>query len=188
MADRLTEFDLMAELGARRVGGVSMDPDLGRTRDEFALLAAYAGERGMDATIEFAPPHPVGNLAQALAVVQHVGKPNFGLTIDAMHFYRSGGRTEELIALDPNLIRYAQLCDVPLKPATPDYMQEAMFDRRVPGTGELPLADFVAALPRHIPIGVEIPMLAQARAGIAPYERLQPAIAAAQALLDGIDD
>lgn len=181
--DRQADLDLLAELGAERVGGVSMEPDLARTKDQFALLAEYAQQRGMNATIEFAPPHPVGNLAAALAVIHHVGRPNFRLLIDAMHFFRSGGTAAELAALDPHLVGYAQLCDVPLQPAVPEYMQEAMFGRRVPGQGELPLADFVSALPDEVPIGLEIPMLAQAEAGISPYDRLLPAVAAARALL-----
>ena len=183
LRDRQADFDLMAELGAERVGSVSMEPDLERTKDQFALLAEYAQQRGMNATIEFAPPHPVGNLAQALAVIRHVGRPNFRLLIDAMHFFRSGGIAAQLAALDPQLIGYAQLCDVPQRPTTPDYMQEAMFGRMVPGSGELPLAEFVRALPRAVPIGLEVPMRAQAEAGVSSYDRLLPAVRAAKALM-----
>lgn len=183
LRDRQADFDLMAELGAERVGGVSMEPDLERTKDQFALLAEYAQQRGMNATIEFAPPHPVGNLAQALAVIKHVDRANFRLLLDAMHFFRSGGSVADLEALDPQLIGYAQLCDVPLQPTVPDYMQEAMFGRMVPGTGELPLAAFVRALPRAVPIGLEVPMRAQAEAGVSAYDRLLPAVVAAKALM-----
>jgi sugar phosphate isomerase/epimerase len=90
---------------------------------------------------------------------------------------------EELATLGPALIGYAQLCDVPMPPTEPDYMREAMFGRLMPGQGDLPLADFIAALPRDTPIGLEVPMLAQAEAGILPRERLQPAVDAAKALL-----
>jgi sugar phosphate isomerase/epimerase len=183
LRDRQGDFDLMAELGAERVSGVSMEPDLERTKDQFALLAEYAQQRGMKATIEFAPPHPVGNLAAALAILEHVNRANFRLLIDAMHFFRSGGKTADLVALDPQLIGYAQLCDVLCKPTVPDYMQEAMFARMVPGAGELPLAEFVRALPRDVPIGLEVPMRAQAEAGVSPYDRLLPAVAAAKVLM-----
>jgi sugar phosphate isomerase/epimerase len=137
----------------------------------------------MDATMEFAPPHPVGDLASALRVIKHVGRPNFHLVIDAMHFFRSGGTAADLRALDPDLIGYAQLCDVPMQPQGQDYLQEAMFARMVPGEGGLPLAEFVAALPPHVPVGLEVPMRAKAEAGLTPYERLQPAVAAAQELI-----
>ena len=183
MREKLIDLDLMAELGALRVGGISMDPDIARTHDQFALLAQYAHERGMRASIEFAPPHPVGDLQAALAVVRHVNQPYFQVLVDAMHFHRSGGKAEDLLALDPRLIGYVQLCDVPLRPPHADYMQEAMFERRVPGRGELPLAQFVAALPADVLIGLEVPMLAEAEAGIKPYERLKPAVEAARSLL-----
>jgi hypothetical protein len=38
-------------------------------------------------------------------------------------------------------------------------------------------------LPKHVPIGLEVPMLAPAEAGVGPRERLAPAVAAAKALL-----
>jgi sugar phosphate isomerase/epimerase len=163
-----------------------MEPDLERTRDQFALLAEYAQQRGMNSSIEFAPCHPVGNLAAALAIVAHVGRPSFGLVIDAMHFFRSGGQIAELRSLDPARIGYVQLCDVPLQSRGQDYLQEAMFDRRAPGEGELPLAEFVAALPADVPISLEVPMLAKAQAGVGPYDRLRPAVDAAQALIRGV--
>jgi sugar phosphate isomerase/epimerase len=186
LRDRQGDVDLMAELGAERVGGVSMEPDIERTKDQFALLAEYAQQRGMRATMEFAPPHPVGNLAAALAVIKHVNRPNFQLVIDAMHFFRSGGTVAELAALDPQCIGYAQLCDVPRQPIAQDYMQEAMFGRLLPGEGELPLAEFVRALPRDVPIGLEIPMRAKAESGISAYDRLLPAVVAANALLRSV--
>jgi sugar phosphate isomerase/epimerase len=181
--DKQRDLDIFAELGTVHVNGVSMEPDLARTNDQFALLAGYAHERGMTASIEFAPPHPVGTLAEALAVVAHVGRPGFGVLLDAMHFYRSGGATAELAAVDPALIRYGQLCDVPLEPPHDDYMREAMFERRVPGQGSLPLAEFVAALPRDVRIGLEVPMLAETEAGVSARDRLAPAVTAAEVLL-----
>jgi sugar phosphate isomerase/epimerase len=183
MHDMLADLDLMAELGAQRVNGASMEPDIARTRDQFALLAQYAHERGMSASIEYVHELPVGNLEAGLAVVRHVNQPHFQLLIDAMHHYRSGGTTAQLRALDPGVIGYVQLCDVPLQAPHGNYMQEAMFERMVPGAGELPLAEFVAALPATVPISLEIPMRAQAQAGVKPFERLKPAVAAAQALL-----
>jgi len=183
MRDKQRDLDVMAELGAERVSGVSMDPDLARTKDEFALLAEYAAQRGIKASIEFAPPQAIATLPQALSIVEHVGRGKLRLLLDSMHFYRSGATTAELVALDPDLIGYAQLCDVP-KQGTQEYLQEAMFNRKVPGAGELPLAEFVAALPCGTPIGLEIPMLAAAEAGVSAKDRLRPAVAAAKALVE----
>lgn len=52
----------------------------------------------------------------------------------------------------------------------------------VPGRGELPLANFIAALPADIPLGLEIPRIPDAMAGISAREILAPAVAAAQSL------
>jgi sugar phosphate isomerase/epimerase len=184
MRSRGAEMDMMAELGARGLGAVSMEADTGRAKDELALLAEMAGERGMLATIEFAPIQAVDTLASALDMVRHVNRPNFGLLLDSMHFFRSGAKLDELAAIDPALIRYAQLCDTPAGRPGDDYMTEAMFGRLAPGTGELPLAAFVAALPGEIPIGLEVPNLAAAMAGVSDRERLDKAVAAAKVLLN----
>lgn len=185
MADRGEDMDIMAELGARGLGSVSMEPDSARALDEFAILADMAHARGMIATIEFAPIQVISTLDQAMAVVTHVGQPHFRVMIDAMHFFRTGGQVDQIRALDPALIGYAQLCDAPAGPPGETYGQEAMFGRRIPGEGDFPLADFVAALPADIPLGLEIPMLAKAQAGVSAFDRLKPAVAAAQTLLKG---
>ncbi len=183
MADLAGDMEIMAELGAAYVNAATMDPDASRTADQCAVLAELAGQHGIIATIELVPASAAGNLADTLAIVHHVNRPNFCLLLDSMHVFRSGGTVEELQALDPRHIGYAQLCDVPMPATAPDYMREAMFGRLPPGQGDLPLADFLAALPPDIPIGLEIPMLAQAEAGISPKQRLQPAIDATRALL-----
>jgi sugar phosphate isomerase/epimerase len=162
-----------------------MEPDVARALDEFAILAEMADDRGLLATIEFAPIQVINSLAAALEVVRHVARDNFGLLIDAMHFFRSGATLDELRTLAPGTIRYAQLCDVPMTPPHDDYLREAMNERLAPGAGELPLAAFIAALPGDIPIGLEVPNLAAAQSGIDPVERLRPAVAAARKYLEG---
>jgi hypothetical protein len=66
------------------------------------------------------------------------------------------------------------------------YMDEARNNRMVPGEGELPLQELVAVLPRDAVIGLEIPMLAKAEAGVPLRDALAPAVAAARAMLDKI--
>jgi sugar phosphate isomerase/epimerase len=101
-----------------------------------------------------------------------------------MHLYRSGSTTADLAAIDPGRIRYAQLCDVPLVPLIAEYADEARFDRRAPGEGELPLADFVRAIPKDVMIGLEIPQRALVEQGLSAADRLAPALAKARALLE----
>lgn len=174
MRDKISDLDLMAALGARNIGSVSLEPDHGRALTQLALLAELAGARGMGVNFEFAPPHPVGSLPGALAMIDAVGAGNLRLTLDAMHVFRSGATLDELAALPAAVIGHVQLCDVPRRPPHPDYMQEACFERLPPLEGELPLREFLQALPPTIPLGLEVPMQRAAT-----VQQLPDAIAAA---------
>jgi sugar phosphate isomerase/epimerase len=181
--DRAAEFDAFAELGVKRINTVSLDPDIGRTLDQFAITVEMAAERGMESTTEFAPGLTVADLQTALEAIRHVGRPDFRLLIDTMHLIRSGSSPADLAALDPDLIGYVQLCDAPLVSKFPTYMQEAMTERMVPGQGELPLLEILRTVPRDRVVSLEVPQLSRAKAGIGPLERLRPAVAAARELL-----
>jgi len=181
--DRARDLELMCELGVRRINAVSMDPDFARTCDQFARLAEMADAVGVETTVELAPGLTVGDLPTALAVIRHVGRPNFRLLIDTMHFVRSGGTVAELAALDQNLIGYVQLSDAPLKSTFGSYMEEAMYERMVPGAGELGVHELVAALPPHIVVALEVPQRSLAEAGIGPRERLSRCIESTRNML-----
>lgn len=181
--DASPDLDLLRELGAQQVNLVTIDPDLPRAFDQCAIFAELAAARGLGATLEFMPGLPIGDLERGLATVHHVGRPDFRLLIDAMHFFRSNSSIDALAALDSDVIGYAQLCDVPRVAANVSYADEARFARLPPGEGDLPLLDFVSALPRDVPVGIEIPMRARAEMGIGPYARLRPCLEAAEAVI-----
>lgn len=183
IADQAAEMDILAELGAPLVNVVSIESDAARNIAQFGAFAEMAAARGLGVSLEYMPGMPVGTLAAARDLVVQIGKPNASLLIDAMHLYRSGGTAAEVAALEPGLIGYAQLCDVPQVSLHDDYSFEARFDRRAAGDGELPLQEFVDALPTDCVIGLEVPMRDKALAGIGPIERLRPAVATARALL-----
>jgi len=181
-------FDVMEELGVKRVNVASIEQDQGRGFDQFAVFAGMAAARGMESTLEYAPIMAPGDLPTALAALRHVQRPDFRLLIDAMHFFRGGANVADLAAVDPEQIGYIQLCDAPLAWTLQSYVDEARYERLCPGEGELPLFDLLAALPRHRVVGLEIPMQARALAGFGPKERLAPCIAAARALLARVED
>lgn len=183
IARSASDLDIMAELGAPAVTVCGIDPDLARTFDQIALLTELAAARGIGTNVEFVAGLPIGSIADALAVVAHVGRPEIGLVIDAMHLYRSGATSADLTAIDAGLIRHAQICDAPTVATMKDYGYEASFERLPPGEGELPLAGFIAALPRHDIIGLEIPMKARALAGEDAAYRLGPCVEATRALI-----
>jgi sugar phosphate isomerase/epimerase len=112
-----------------------------------------------------------------------VARPEFRLLIDTMHLVRTGSGAADIAALDPGMIGYVQLCDAPLVSKYATYMEEAMTERMVPGTGELPLLEILAALPHHLVISLEVPQRSLALAGVGPHERIGRSVAAARALL-----
>jgi len=154
-----TDLDLLATLGVRHINGVCMERDLARGLEQLGIAADLAAERDMGFVLEFAPPHTIASLEQALAAIRQLGRRNLRLVVDAMHFFRSGGSVDALRAVPRELIGHVQLCDVPRTPPHDEYLKEACFERRVPGDGELPLAEFCAALPPDVGIGLEVPML-----------------------------
>lgn len=180
VADRAADLDLMAELGALRINAISLEPDLARSHDQLAVLADMVVARGMVFTLEFAPPNAMATLPMALAAARHIGLDKAGILLDAMHLFRSGGTVADVRALPAGALGYAQLCDVPAISPFATYMDEAMFNRRVPGAGDLPLADLLGALPADLEVGLEVPDLAAVLAG--PREHAARAVAGARAL------
>ncbi|OBH37180.1 xylose isomerase [Mycobacterium intracellulare] len=180
------DLDVMAELGVPRINVVSLDPDLPRTLDQFAALTELAARRGIDTVVEPVPGLTIGDFPAGLAAAEYVGRSEFRLLVDTMHLVRSGSGASELAALDPGRIGYAQLNDTTLRPRMDNYLEEAMFERLVPGEGDLPLRDILAALPADIVIEIEVPQRSLALAGVRPIERLRPCVEAARRLLAGV--
>lgn len=175
-------LDIAAELGARAICAVSLDRDMARRQDRFAELTELAGERGLLATTEVGAG-ALRNLDAAVDVARHVGSPHFALLIDTMHFFRSGSSVDDLRALDPAWIGHVQLCDVPMPATIASYMDEALYERRCPGDGDLPLEPFLARLPAGVPIGLEVPIRSEAEAGIGTKARLARCMDAARKLI-----
>ncbi|OBA62644.1 xylose isomerase [Mycobacterium sp. 1100029.7] len=180
------DLDVLAELGVPRINVVSLDPDLGRTFDKFASLAELASQRGIQTVVEPVPGLTVGDLATAVAAREHVGLDDFRLLIDTMHVVRAGAGAADIAALDPDAVGYAQLNDTTLRPRLDNYMEEAMFERMVPGEGELPLLDMLSALPADIVLEIEVPRRSLALDGVSAIDRTRPCVAAARRLLSEI--
>jgi sugar phosphate isomerase/epimerase len=176
------DLDILCELGGRRINAVGVDRDFNRTADGLAELAEMAGERNIEVVTEIGPG-PLRDLASALAAVAHVGRANFRLLIDTMHFFRFGGQVAEVARIDPTLIGYVQLCDAPLKSSFPTYMEEALHERLAPSEGELPLLEFLRLAPPDVVVSVEVPRRSLAEAGLGPREAVAPVVACARALL-----
>jgi sugar phosphate isomerase/epimerase len=184
--DFAADLDIMAELGARRINAICMEDEMvvgsSAARDQMAILAGMAIERGMVFTIEFFPPTGISTLERALEVVEHIGRGRARVLLDTTHHFRTGGTVEQIAALDPDLIGYVQLSDARLAPYDDSYFMDAMFARGVPGTGELPLRELIAVLPADVTISLEVPRLEDLRAGMTPRDHAARVVAAARAL------
>lgn len=174
-------LDLYQELGVRKVNCLSFDPSLERSYDQFALFTEMAAERGLMPTIEFCPISVVGDLGAAVGAVRHAG-PNARILVDTMHFLRSGSSLEDLAGA-ADLVGHIQLCDAPAAPVIPDYLEEAMYERLLPGDGDSPLVAILRALPNVDSIGLEIPLRSLAEQGIGPRERMERCVAASRKVM-----
>jgi sugar phosphate isomerase/epimerase len=181
------QLDVMAELGTSQVNTVSFDPDLARSLDGFAQIADMAAARGLSTTLEFAPSLTIKTLDAALDAVRQVGRPDFGLLIDTMHLIRAGNTAADLAAVDPSLIRHVQLSDNTIRQRGAVYREDTI-DRMVPGAGELPLGDILAAVPDDVPIGLEVPMLSRALAGESTEDSARLCVEGARALLATLNE
>ena len=175
---------LGAELGATSLVAINAwDPDLARAANKFAALCRMGAEYGLKVNVEFISMGKVRTLADAVALVTGCGEPNAGITIDIMHLIRTGDGPAAIKAIDSRLIGYAQICDGPLDLPQAEWTNEGFEQRQIPGEGEFPLADFIAALPADVILGVETPLKSLREAGVTPLERARRAVAGTRALL-----
>lgn len=173
MAASASDLDLIAGLGARKVNCVGVEPDLGRCHEEFATFAQLAAERGMGATIEYMPFVAIDSLAKALDCANACDSGTGSVLLDAMHVFRTGTSLADIAALDPAIIGHVQLCDARSDWADSDYMDRAKFDRLSLGEGDLPLREFLGALPTDILVGLEVPERARCLNGADHRSRLR---------------
>jgi sugar phosphate isomerase/epimerase len=177
------DLDVMAELHIPRINTVSLEPDRARALDELAVLTALAAERGIATCVEPVVGLSIADLPSAIAAVEYVNRDEISLLIDTMHVARFGASADDLRAIPAERIGYIQLSDTTMHKRMEHYAEEAMFERMVPGEGELPLLDMLTALPEDLVVGLEIPMRSRAEAGISAPERLLPCIESARSLL-----
>ena len=160
LTEQLSILDAGQALGARYVLVNVNDPDAGRRLERLNVLAREAEARGLTLAVEYMIFTEVKTLSAAVALVESIEGPAVVLP-DSLHAARSGGTASELAEVRPELIAYAQLCDTIAEPAPAseaDALVEARTRRLLPGDGDLPLADFVRALPAYTPLGVEVPV------------------------------
>lgn len=184
VSEYTADLEAMCDLGVPIISTVSIDPDKARSLDQFAKLADMAQQVGIRMAIEFVPVFTIASLDDAVAAVKYIGEGKAHVLVDVMHLIRSGASAADLAALDAGMIAYAQLCDAPISAPMENYLQEAMFDRKIPGTGELPLTEFLAVLPGDITIGLEMPLRPRLDQGEDLKDLLSTCLQSGRALLE----
>lgn len=179
----LPALALAGELGAKRIVSHVHDTDPTRAADQLASLCLLAADHGLDVGLEFTGfAKGCDNMDKAVSLVGKLQQPNLKVAVDALHLFRTGGTLQELAAVDPALIGYAQICDGPDFRISDDYVDEAM-NRMIPGVGIFPLRELVALLSTQVDLDIEVPQFSGGP-GFDPEHWAWDAIAASRSLFE----
>jgi sugar phosphate isomerase/epimerase len=173
-----------ARLGASELLVAGNDPDEARLTDIFSAFCDLAGSYGLGADLEFMPWTDAKDLPQAARIIEGTGRDNAGMLIDPFHFSRSRSRLEDIATVPPTRFHFMQFCDVPaaIPPTTDEILAEARGERLFPGEGGVDLVGLLRALPRDLPLSLEVPTLTLAKS-VRAVERARRALAATKRVL-----
>jgi sugar phosphate isomerase/epimerase len=144
-----------------KVGNIPGTPcELGRLTEAYAELCADAAEHhGATVVYEFMPPDVnVQDLDTALAIVEGADAPNGGLAIDTWHMAKLGVAPDDLRRVPARHLGWVELSDGHYR-NLPDPVDETINHRELPGEGEFPIREYVAAVREagyEGPWGVEV--------------------------------
>ena len=149
-------FETGARLGATQVLVAGNDPDYKRFCDHFAELCEIAHPFGLTLNVEPMPWCDISTVSQAGDVMKRINRPNAGVLIDPIHFYRAENRYEDIDQLPAGSLHYCQMCDLTAeRPKDMDgILYQARNFRLSPGTGAADLPTLLKHLP-GLPISIE---------------------------------
>jgi sugar phosphate isomerase/epimerase len=174
-------FEAAVALGGRQINVCGYDPDPVRLHDRFLEFHSLACEYQTRVLVEFVPFTGLPTLDRAVELIQTSGCDDVALTVDSLHFSRSGGIADQLRAIPSALIGRVQLSDAPLAVRTQaEYIDDGFNQRRIPGEGELPLVDFMRAIPPDVVVALEVPLRDLQQAGVPALERARRCVAGAR--------
>ena len=158
---RLFEAAAVLEPHHIKVGNIpGSEAPLEQVTERFAELCADAAQQH-DATIayELMPFDPnVKSLDDVMALVAGAGAPNGGIAIDTWHMGKLGIAPEELRRVPLEYLAWIELSDG-RRENMPDFVDETINHRRLPGEGEFDVAAYVEVCRDHgyrEPWGVEV--------------------------------
>lgn len=159
-----------AELGIRHVLTNIWTRDKVFYTEKFAQLCELAEGYGIDINLEIVTWSAVPGLKEASELLFSVNRPNQGIVLDTIHFYRSRNTLADLRGLPKEWFRYLHLCDAPAEiPAGDELIRTGLEERFVPGEGAVDIKGIVEMLPGAVR-GLEIPNRKRIEAmGLEPY-------------------
>jgi sugar phosphate isomerase/epimerase len=188
VADYEAAIATAARLGASELLLAGNDPDEARLTDTFAAFCDLADSYGLGACLEFMPWTDAKDLPQAARIVEGAGHANAGLLIDPFHLSRSRSHIADIATIPPSRLHFMQFCDVPaaIPPTMDAILAEARAERLFPGEGGVDLLGLLRAVPRDLPLSLEVPTHTLARS-VAATERARRALAATRRVLAQLD-
>jgi len=117
------------------------------TAANIAAIADLGQAYGIRFQVEGAAWTPIQSLSQCLQLIEAVDRKNVGLVIDFWHLWAGRGTTcEELARLDKDLIYGVHLADGKRPPEGEPWVDEKRLRGFLPGDGDLPMEEWVAAV------------------------------------------
>jgi sugar phosphate isomerase/epimerase len=177
-----------ARLGASDLLVAGNDPEEARQIDTFAAFCDLAKQYRLRASLEFMPWTDAKDLTQAARIVERTNRENAGVLIDPFHLSRSRSRIQDIAAMPPSRLSFMQFCDVPaaIPPTMDAILAEARAERLFPGEGALDLIGLLRAVPKDIPLSIEVPTHTLAKT-VGAVARARRARLATQRVLDALD-
>jgi sugar phosphate isomerase/epimerase len=178
LSENAAMLEIFRELGSTRFNIVVMDSEMSRVCENLAAVCELAKSIGMLPMLEFSGlGGPISSLKVAAGLAASGEYPGLKLMIDSLHLARCGETPTDIAALDPALIGAAQICDGPLfHPGKDAYRHEALFERGIPGEGDLPLLDFLKSIPADVLVSPEVPLKALRESGVSIRECARRAV------------
>ena len=145
------KFDVMQELGCDLLMVCSnVSPDslggIDRAAADLRELGERAASRGLRVAFEaLAWGRHINDYRDAWEAVRRADHPAVGLVLDSFHILARKTDLEAIRAIPRDRIFLVQLADAPLLDM--DYLSWSRHFRNFPGQGDLPVLDFMEALP-----------------------------------------
>jgi sugar phosphate isomerase/epimerase len=138
---------------------------LAEIAEGIGAASRLAARHGVTLVLEFVPDSGIRTIHEAQAIAAACGEPNCKILLDTWHLARGGHGAADVRALPAGAIGAFQLSDrIEPAPGTP-YVP--MTGRLLPGEGELPLGEIVAAALANSPgVPIEIEVFSEELAGM----------------------